>query len=344
MYPTHAVVTGAALLLAAALPAQGRSPKLFTEHQAARADGRFGMLLRQFRAVESELAEHHEAGWKGATPAYQDAGDIPAGHWVWRKPFWFVFRDGPDYQPQQRNWGPEAMCGEPDTAQPGDDVNAWASLAENAKGEWVLLEYAAPVRATAIDIHETFNPGAVAAIAIFTPDGREVELWSSRGNQAVAAKARVLQINLPVGFDVERVKLYLACDQVKGWNEIDAVGLRDDKGKVHWAARATASTTYADQVAGAGARGVAGQQGVMPFVARGVRIQVALPRVVVQAPALKLIELPAFQPRQFKGVVPLAGDAEKQQLRARIAELEAVIERLEAELAAAKRGNDRRLP
>ena len=108
-----------------------------------------------------------------------------------------------------------------------------ATDAEDKKDEWLLLEYANPVRVTSVEVHENFNPGAVAAIAILTPQGEEIELWRNREVKATEEKGRILQVDLPVGFEVERVKLYLASDAVPGWNEIDAVGLRDDKGKLH---------------------------------------------------------------------------------------------------------------
>jgi hypothetical protein len=42
-----------------------------------------------------------------------------------------------------------------------------------------------------------------------------------------------------------RVKLYIESTRVPGWNEIDAVGVKDDQGKLHWAVAADASTTFA---------------------------------------------------------------------------------------------------
>jgi hypothetical protein len=48
-----------------------------------------------------------------------------------------------------------------------------------------------------------------------------------------------------VKFKTKRVKVYIDSPSVAGWNEIDAVGLRDADGKTHWAAKAEASTTFA---------------------------------------------------------------------------------------------------
>jgi hypothetical protein len=322
---------------------QKAPPDLFAASRKARTGG-YGMLLRQFRADEPALAEHHEAGKKPPTAVYQGARDVPEGCWVWQRPFWFVFRDSPDAVAVKRRWGTEAACGAPDTPNAGDQDTAWATREEDAKDEWLLLEYAAPVRVTAIEVHENFNPGAIASVSIFTPTGDELELWRNSDVKPAAEAARVLQVDIPIGFQVERVKLRLASESVRGWNEIDAVGLRDDKGKVHWASRATASSTYADQVAPAAAGAGGGAAGGVVFLGGwqvaqpqavqlgGERVEVApmqieLPRLVVQAQEVKV---GAFAVRG--GVWQADGD-ETAKLRERVTELEAKVKELEAELA-----------
>ena len=338
-------------LFADALAAQ-RRPDLFAVGNRARDGGRFAMLLRQFRADEPTLPERSEAGFREATAQYQSARDIPPGFWVWQKPYWFVFRDGPDAAVQQRQWGPEAASGAPDTPAAGDQGTAWATKEQDQAGEWLLLEYDAPVRATSLEVHETFNPGAIAAVSIFTPQGDEIEVWTNRAVGAAADARRVLQLDLPLGFDVERVKLSLHSDQVPGWNEIDAVGLRDDKGVVHWARRATASSTYADAAPGAAAPGGGRRLALGGAMAmRGVNLQVqvqplAVQRFAVQAPQFNqrvvVQGLAAPQPlNQRIALQGLLGDAaEKAKLQARIAELEAKVAQLEAELAKARAGKE----
>ena len=44
---------------------------------------------------------------------------------------------------------------------------------------------------------------------------------------------------------VSRIRLHLDSVKVPGWNEIDAVALVEPNGKQHWAADASASSTYA---------------------------------------------------------------------------------------------------
>lgn len=320
-------------LLSFAVPAaaQKPAPDLFAAGKAARAEGRFGMLLRQFRADEPALPERHEAGVKPAMAGYQGHKDLPAGHWVWVKPYWFVFRDGPDATPQNRQWGPEQACGAPDTREAADRATAWATLEQDTAGEWLLLEYSAPVRVVRIDVHENWCPGALAALAILTPQGEEIELWRHAEPKAPAEPGRVLQLDVPVGFVVERVLLRFASEKVPGWNEVDAVGLLDDKGKQHWANRAEASSTYAvqlEQQAAGGALVVAPAGG-------------GLQRAPLAVDALPAVELPRVRivvsPERAAPDVPAAAEvapaaAEITQLRARIAELEAQVKRLEAEL------------
>jgi len=320
-------------LLSLAVPAAAQkcAPDLFAASKAARAEGRFHMLLRQFRADEPALPERHEAGAKPAMAGYQGQKDLPAGHWVWVKPYWFVFRDGPDATPQNRQWGPEQACGEPDTLEAADRATAWATREQDTAGEWLLLEYAAPVRVVRIAAHENWCPGALAAWAILTPQGEEIELWRDAEPKVPAEPGRVLQLDVPVGFVVERVLLRFASEKVPGWNEVDAVGLLDDKGKQHWANRAEASSTYAAQLEQQAAGGAL----VVAPVGGGLQ------RAPLAVDALPVAELPRVRivvaPEPAAPAVPAATEiapaaAEITQLRARIAELEAQVKRLEAEL------------
>jgi hypothetical protein len=56
----------------------------------------------------------------------------------------------------------------------------------------------------------------------------------------------VSTIRIKTSYKVSRLRIYLDSPRVEGWNEIDAVGLMDQKEKVHWAVKAKASSSYAD--------------------------------------------------------------------------------------------------
>jgi hypothetical protein len=89
-------------------------------------------------------------------------------------------------------------------------------------------------------------------------------------------------------FKTNRVKLYLDSKGVPGWNEIDAVGLRESGGKTHWATSADASSTYADQ--GGGGRVIF----IVPPL--GPALAPIPPPVIPPPPAAAPIQPPAAQP------------------------------------------------
>jgi hypothetical protein len=211
----------------------------------ARKDTKYSMLLRQIKVDEPGGELFEEKGFLNRT-TYKSHRDLPPAYWVYARPYWFLFRDRADQRHPKRQWGPEQMIGKPDTTGHGDRDTAWASKPEDdPKGEWVLLEYSHAVKATAVEIHESFNPGAVSRISLLQHDGEEVQVWKAAKTEKLPPERRILTAPLPLGFHVTRIKIYLETGRVPGWNEIDAVALVDDKGVHHWAAAAEASSTFA---------------------------------------------------------------------------------------------------
>lgn len=205
----------------------------------ARVEGKYQMLLRQIKAPadEKEHGAFKELGFQ--------TRDGQAGHWVYVAPTWYVWRDVTTTPKQKRGWGPEQMVGPPDTwPREGDQTSAWASLSEDGEDEWILLEYAEPVQPSAVLIYATYNPGAVGRVLVYKLDGTEVEVWKGTDPTPVGSGKGVSVIPFRIPFKTNRVKIELKSQDVNGWNEIDAVGLRG-QGKVQWAVAAEASTTYA---------------------------------------------------------------------------------------------------
>lgn len=162
---------------------------------------------------------------------FSSSGDIS----VWQLP-----------QPK-RPWGPEQAAGPPDTPTAGDNRTAWASETEDGQTEWLLLGFAGPVKPTAIHVHETYNPGAVAKVTAYNSEGEEVILWEGKDPLSPEDRKGIAKLPVQVDINVNRVKLYLNSPAVAGWNEIDAVGLMDREGGLHWATEAAASSTYAER-------------------------------------------------------------------------------------------------
>ena len=187
--------------------------------------------------------------WTGTQYAGQD--NLPPGYWVYLSPTWYIFKEdvtGSAAAPRPpRPWGPEQAVGAPDTwPQSGDLQTAWASKTPDGQREWLELTYDAPVRPAAILVYETFNPGAVDRVTAFDAAGNEVELWSGADPTPAGKEKGISVIAVQPAFDLTRIRIYLDSPKVPGWNEIDAVGLVDEKGTTHWATSARASSTYAD--------------------------------------------------------------------------------------------------
>lgn len=145
----------------------------------------------------------------------------------------------------KRNWGPEQVLGEPDTFQAGDIVTAWASNSQDGQREWLLMEYAEAIQPKMIVIHETYNPGAVDKVSVFDPDGNEVVVWEGDDPTSPDKDKGISVILVKTKFKVNKVKIYIDSPKVPGWNEIDAVGIRDVDNKIAWASKVEASSTYA---------------------------------------------------------------------------------------------------
>jgi beta-lactamase regulating signal transducer with metallopeptidase domain len=146
----------------------------------------------------------------------------------------------------KRSWGPEQVMGPPDTDGAGDIATAWASLSTDDQEEWLILHYERPVEIKLVEIHETYNPGAVVKVTAFNEAGEEVLAWEGEDPTPTTEDRGISIIPTDVEFMSNRIKVYIDSPAVLGWNEIDAVGIHDKNGDVQWAVNVECSTTYAD--------------------------------------------------------------------------------------------------
>jgi hypothetical protein len=216
--------------------------------QKARFNGKYMMLLRQFKAEKDAetYKDFTDAGVRDM-PEYMGETGLPRGHWVYVYPYWYIWRELAAAPKPQRAWGFEQVVGPPNTVGPGDIGTAWASRSQDEEDEWLLCEYAEPVQPAAVLIYETYNPGAVVRVTAFKLDGKEVEVWAGEDPLPPEAGHGVSVIPFKVDFKTNRVKVYINSPAFPGWNEIDAVGLRDTEGRLHWTTSCDTSTTYAQQ-------------------------------------------------------------------------------------------------
>lgn len=159
---------------------------------------------------------------------------------------------GIPYLPHARDWGPEQAIGEPtDPRIGGDYKHAWSSLTEDGQEEWLELTYRNRIMAIGVDVYETLNPGAVRKVTYYDESGVEKVAWEGEDPVDVKSAWGISKIRFTTEIETNRVRVYLDSPGVKGWNEIDAVGLVEGSAKesseqVHWAMDATASSTFAE--------------------------------------------------------------------------------------------------
>lgn len=236
------------------LEAFGRIRRVASPEHAPGRRSRYRTLLKEIEvpADRGAYGDFCDFGyWSGTQYAGHD--DLPPGYWVYLAPKWYIFKEdvsiGSPIAQRPRPWGPEQATGAPDTwPQSGDLQTAWASQTPDGQPEWLELNYSTPVRPTAVLVYETYNPGAVSRVTGFDAKGNEVELWSGDDPTPAGKEKGISVIPVHPDFDISRIRVHVDSPKVPGWNEIDAVGLLDEKGTTHWADSATASSTYADMV------------------------------------------------------------------------------------------------
>jgi hypothetical protein len=69
-------------------------------------------------------------------------------------------------------------------------------------------------------------------------------LWE--GTSDAGAAPRDFVVKAPLNVTADAVIVYLDTTRVRGWNEIDAIEVVGRDGQRHWAASASASSTYAE--------------------------------------------------------------------------------------------------
>lgn len=123
-------------------------------------------------------------------------------------------------------WSATQATGEPDTFDCGDIRTAWASSSSTGV-DALTVEFDTPVRASEINIYETYNPGSIVRVEISnTNTGLFVELPDSADPVDNTPCPGVFTLAVPeVDMLVDSVIIYV--DQTIGgsWNEIDAVEL-----------------------------------------------------------------------------------------------------------------------
>jgi hypothetical protein len=124
-------------------------------------------------------------------------------------------------------WAAVQAAGAPNVTACGDDTSAWASR-DDTTVEWLELTYTTPVKPFEINIYQTFNPGQIVKVELFSPDGQTVY----QAYTATPAKVETCPQTLTLPLDgstltpVNRIRITVDQSVLGvGWAEIDAVEL-----------------------------------------------------------------------------------------------------------------------
>ena len=128
------------------------------------------------------------------------------------------------------SWDVSNLIGPPKVfPQHGDISGAWTSSETECGIQHATVRFDHNgYAATGLLILETYNPGAVFAVATRF-DGIEHTLWQ-RAPGKTRSKAHVLEISFTLPTRIDSVTLWLDTSRVSGYNEIDAIALLLDLG------------------------------------------------------------------------------------------------------------------
>lgn len=121
----------------------------------------------------------------------------------------------------------------------GDAKTAWCVKEKDGKesdnGAFIRVSFDNPSRVQQIAIAESFNPGAITKVTVFGVKGEQQVVYEKPA-QNLGIKSRMMNIILPQAteFYVSEVEIRLDPIAIIGSNQIDAIGVSENKDSVTW--------------------------------------------------------------------------------------------------------------
>jgi hypothetical protein len=208
-------------------------------------------------------------------------------------------------RPKGAPWSPEQATAAPDTTIRGDFPSAWAPRVVAAGKEWLRLEFLEPADLDQVRVHDSNVPGAIVSIAALLSGGTEIPLRLSEEANRASTDPRIVTGKCPEGAALNTAAILVTLDTTRtpnNWPEIDAVELVARNGARQWAARATASTSYAENLGASG-------RSTQPFE-RAKTLQEANERIELLNQRLRALEDRIQQLGHPESVTPAIGAPE----------------------------------
>ncbi len=123
------------------------------------------------------------------------------------------------------SWSAVQVLGKPDVFPAhGDHNKAWASKGADDRDEFIEVAFDRKEPVSAVEVYETFNPGAIDKIELVTTKGRRIEIAVADKPAPGIAAHRVFETRC-TREPIASVRIHLDSMAVAGWNEIDAIGV-----------------------------------------------------------------------------------------------------------------------
>jgi hypothetical protein len=190
-----------------------------------------GLVLRRvFACNDLRLGRITQADYVRAIAAIDaEWGSLPERSAAPPRPIaWASSVQGFSSQYGDPSWAATQALGPPDVfPRHGDLPQAWATLGPDDPAEWIAVGFDRASSIAAVVVHETFNPGAIARVALTSEDGARFEVPVDQAAVETSPEGSVRRrFELPcTPYRVRTVRLELDSTRVPGWNEIDAIGI-----------------------------------------------------------------------------------------------------------------------
>jgi hypothetical protein len=123
------------------------------------------------------------------------------------------------------SWSAQRALGRPDVfPAAGDHVDAWASEGADDRVEFLEIGLERATRLSAVEVYETFNPGAVSQIELIGVSGARTVVHHE-APRASGTPSRIVEAGFECTSEpIVAVRVTIDSPAVAGWNEIDAIG------------------------------------------------------------------------------------------------------------------------
>ncbi len=155
----------------------------------------------------------------------------------------------------------------------GSSPCAWSPAAEDSRAdEWIKVGYGFPMQLRQVAIAENDNAGTISHVYLYDEKDNEYLIYKNLDTKPAEPKGRILSIFTDLTpYKVSAVKIILNICDVKGWNQIDAIGISTSSIPVE-AQINLAYTTYQKNIESLGTAVNSEYDEIMPVIAPDSRL------------------------------------------------------------------------